>query len=186
MTTLKRANKGRVATHFNVGDFVLIHKSRWPNKRIPKLESPWLGPFRVHEVHHSSLLVMASPTLGGLIKVSISMIKKWSEVHDVHEILDDDQAPPEEDDQGNGGEPIEMTKDEMELDVFFNVEDILKHKFSQGWRFLTHWEGFPISDATWEPIKSFIQPGGVVNSKFKEYCDKAGIQDILLKALRHH
>ena len=80
----------------------------------------------------------------------------------------------------------EITTEEMAEQGYYNVEAILKHKYSQGWRFLVHWENFPISNATWEPLKSFIQPGGVVNAKLKEYCDDHNLQDILSKAVRRH
>ena len=55
---LKRNNKGRVRSHFKVGEYILVHKSRWPQKKIPKLESPWLGPFRIEAIFHNSLNVM--------------------------------------------------------------------------------------------------------------------------------
>jgi hypothetical protein len=76
--TLKRANKGRKACKILEGDFVLVHKSRWPQKPILKLESPLLGPFKVEKVHHYSLKVYVSPSLDGLVVVSLSMVKKWS------------------------------------------------------------------------------------------------------------
>ena len=53
---------------------------------------------------------------------------------------------------------------------FYNVEKILKHKYQQGWRFFTQWEGFPVSSATWEPTRSFKQPNGRLNSVFERYC----------------
>ena len=42
------------------------------------MESQRQGPFRITKVTFNSLEVMASPSLGGLIKVSISDCKKWS------------------------------------------------------------------------------------------------------------
>jgi len=182
LTTLRerarrRANKGRVQTSYSKGDYVLVHKSRWPQKKIPKLESPWYGPFRVHEVHFNSLVVMASPSLGGLVKVSLSMIKRWRDVFDLDE--EEEVIVPEEEEE----QVEEMNDDEMAEEGFYNVESILKHKFQQGWRFLVKWEGYPVENSTWEPVKNFIQSSGVVNSKFKEYCLEKGLEGVLQKAL---
>ena len=150
--SLRRANKGRKPCKIVEGDFVLVHKNRWPQKPIPKLESPWLGPFKVHHVHHSSLKVFVSPSLGGLVDVSLSMVKKWNPEN---EVLEEDFESVS---QNQEDEPLEVeneyTREEQEEMGFYNVERILKHKYLQGWRFLTQWEGYPLSAATWEPIKS--------------------------------
>ena len=78
----------------------------------------------------------------------------------------------------------EMSKEEMEQDGYFNVEQVLKHKYAHGWRFLVHWEGYPVANATWEPLRSFVQPSGVVNSKLREYCEAHGLQEVLIKGLK--
>ena len=36
-STLKRANKGRVPNPYQVGDYVLVHNKRWPQRKWPKL-----------------------------------------------------------------------------------------------------------------------------------------------------
>jgi hypothetical protein len=179
---LKRNNKGRVRSHFKIGEYVLVHKSRWPQKKIPKLESPWLGPFQVHEVFHNSLGVMVSPSLGGVIKVSLSMVKRWADVQNLDDTFEDKEIDVEEEEEEV---QIEMSTEEMAEEGFYNVEAILKHKYSQGWRFLVHWEGFPLSNLTWEPLKSFILPTGIVNSKLREYCERNGLEGVLLKGLKH-
>ena len=67
---------------YEVGQYVLVHKSRWPQRKVEKIASPWFGPFKVVQVHFNSLEIMASPTMGGLVKVSYSQVKHWSSVHD--------------------------------------------------------------------------------------------------------
>ena len=32
---------------------------------------------------------------------------------------------------------------------YFLVETILRHKFDQGWKFLTKWQNYPMSSSTW-------------------------------------
>ena len=181
--SLRRANRGRTRSSYTKGDYVLIHKSRWPQKKVPKLESPWLGPFRVHEVHHNSLVVMASPSLGGLLKVSLSMVKRWS---DLLENCDDDEVLLDSvDNFVEQEEEVEVMNDEeMAEQGYYAVEKIVKHKFSQGWKFLVKWEGFPMENCTWEPAKHFLQEGGVLNSEFKKYCEDNGLQGLLVKMLK--
>ena len=49
-TKLKRVNQRRLENPYKVGDFVLIHNKRWPQRRFPKLCSPWQGPFKILKV----------------------------------------------------------------------------------------------------------------------------------------
>ena len=76
-----------------------------------------------------------------------------------------------------------MTTQEMQEEGFYNVKDILKHKYKQGWRFLVHWEGYPIAASTWEPMRSFILPSGALNDTFKAYCERHDLKEILKRAL---
>ena len=55
------------------------------------------------------------------------------------------------------------------------VSKILRHKYEQGWKFLTAWQGFPISSATWNPPKHFQLAEGKWNAVFEDYCRKVGI-----------
>jgi hypothetical protein len=183
--SLMRRNKRRVQSSYKVNDFVLIHKTRWPQRRLLKIESPWLGPYKIVEVHFNSLKVLVSPNLGGLIKVSLSQVKRWSDLWEFSQ----DQIPDDDDDEQPEIEQEEvqdeiMTREEQEEQGFYDVQEVLKHKYMQGWKFLTHWEGFPISAATWEPSKSFKLTHGRVNSKFREYCEKNNLLDILIRTLQ--
>ena len=39
----------------------------------------------------------------------------------------------------------------------WSVDKVVKHRKKNGrWEFLTKWEGFDESDATWEPVDNFI------------------------------
>ena len=35
---------------------------------------------------------------------------------------------------------------------------VILHRYRQGWRFLTLWEGFGVEEATWEPFSAFVLP----------------------------
>ena len=186
--TLSRANKRRVPAKYEVGDMVLVHKQRFPQRHVPKLESPWLGPYKVVQVRHSALKVMVSPHLGGVVDVAFQHLKRWLSV--VNPEIDDDndetiaredeevQLSTDETQNGNAEQipnaqipEIEEFSEKKANDMgFYNVEKILKHKYQQGWRFLTQWEGFPVSSATWEPARSFKLPDNRLNSVFERYC----------------
>jgi hypothetical protein len=101
------------------------------------------------------------------------------DVDDLDQNIDLDPTLTRDDDHDES-----LTPDEKLEQGFYNVSSILKHKFQQGWRFLTHWEGFPVSASTWEPIRSFTLPQGRINSKFQEYCLAKGLTGILNQALK--
>jgi hypothetical protein len=171
----KRANRFRLRSSYQKGEYVLVHKSRFPQRKIPKIESPWLGPYQIVEVRHNVVKVFVSPNLGGMVEVSLDQIKRWCQLIDFADDPADQEGEMELDDQEATQEVSTETLD----DGFYNVQAILKHKFHQGWRFLTHWEGFPISASTWEPKRSFILPDGRVCTPFLEYCRNNGLMSIL-------
>ena len=78
----KNANFRRIEPSYNVGDFVLVHRDRWPQRKLKRVESQWFGPFQILEVRHSSLKVRVSPTLGGEAIVSLQHVKHWRVVVD--------------------------------------------------------------------------------------------------------
>ena len=73
-------------------------------------------------------------------------------------------ASPEEADK-----PEEMTADEMAVDGYYVVAGIARHEYKEGWKFLTPWDGYGLSEATWEPTSAFIQPDGSMNPIFCSY-----------------
>ena len=143
-TTLKFANKKRIPSSFKENDFVLVHNRRWPQRRWPKLSSPWQGPFKVLKAKFNSLQIMASPSLGGVIDVPLEMCKKW-ELEMSEEIFSDpdfvfedfETAPQPK------NEVQTMDVDEQAELGYFNVFKIVKHKFQQGWKFLCLVGKFP-------------------------------------------
>ena len=73
-------------------------------------------------------------------------------------------ANPEEAD-----ELEEMTADEMAIDGYYVVAGIARHQYKQGWKFLTLWRGYGLSDGTWEPISAFTQRDRSINPIFRSY-----------------
>ena len=133
----------------------------------------------------NSLKVMASPSLGGMIDVSLNFCKKWDLAlnEDVLGEPDFDDDEPNQAPNLPNDEVETMTPEEQAEIGFYNGYKILKHKFQQGWKFLVWWENFPASASTWEPTSAFLLPNGSVNSVFKTYCQENGLTHILQKAL---
>ena len=185
-SSFKYANQRRPDPNIFADDFVLVNNKRWPNKTWPKLSPPWQGHFKVLKVRFNSLQVAASPSLGGVIEVSMQLCKKWtveleseSLVEDMNEEENQDTSLPRE------VEPPLMTKEEQEQLGFYNVYKIMKHPMQGGtWRFLVWWENFSPSASTWEPTQSFVLPNGELNEVFKRYCLDHNLHTILRRALR--
>ena len=73
-------------------------------------------------------------------------------------------ASPEEAD-----ELEEMTADEMAVEGYYVVAVIARHEYKQGWKFLTLWGGYWLSQATGELMSAFTQPEGSINPIFRSY-----------------
>ena len=86
-------------------------------------------------------------------------------------------ASPEEAD-----ELEEMTADEMAVDGYYVVAGIARHEYKQGWKFLTLWDGYGLSEATWEPMSAFIQPDGSINPIFRTYLVENNEGQLLTRA----
>jgi hypothetical protein len=200
-SSCESANKRRVDTNIKEDDYVLVHNKRWPNKSWPKLSPLWQGPFRVLKARFNSVQVASSPSLGGVIDVSLGLCKKWEVGLHESEILEDEergdlltsekifedqvQVGGDTPMQDKGGDtPIQMTEEEQAQLGFYNVYRILKHKYQGGWKFLVWWENFPASSSTWEPVASFVQPNGKINEVFKKYLVDHNLQQVLRQALR--
>ena len=86
--------------------------------------------------------------------------------------------------KGRGDELETYNQAEHQRQRFFFVETILKHKYKQNYQFLTKWYNYPIEDATWEPIQSFIQPNGFINEVLKTYCTQHKLDKAYKSALQ--
>ena len=52
----------------------------------------------------------------------------------------------------------------------------------KGRRFLTLWDGYGLSEATWEPISAFIQPDGSINPNLRSYLVENNEGQLLTRA----
>ena len=186
---LRRRNRLRRPASFKVGDLVLAHHSRltsWPRNC---LQDPYFGPYRIIRIDGSRIHVRCSPRLGGEL---LCAPKQWRHYHspddlswdewrlsdgEVEHINLENAASPEEAD-----EVEEMTADEMAFEGYYVVAGIARHEYKQGWKFLTLWDGYGLSEATWEPMSAFIQPDGSINPIFRSYLVENNEGQLLTRA----
>ena len=172
--SLQRRNKRRKPHEYHPNQFVLVHKSRFPNRRFLKVESPWLGPFKILDTTPTTVTVLTSPTLGGVLQVSTSLCKSWKSIVESSE---SDEDTSDSQDQAVSSTLLvqesfpKISQNFQNLNQF-QVRKIHQMKFKAGWKYLTQWKGFPMSQATWEPLSTFIIPSpscSVVHPAFKDF-----------------
>ena len=66
--------------------------------------------------------------------------------------------------------------------TFSYFAGIARHEYKQGWKFLTLWDGYGLSEATWEPMSAFIQPDGSINPIFRSYLVENNEGQLLTRA----
>ena len=77
------------------------------------------------------------------------------------------------------GELPDMNAEEMAKEGFYLVKSVRRHRYRQGWRFLTLWEGFGVKEATWEPFSAFVLPKGGLNSVLLDHLSQNTLGDLL-------
>ena len=162
---MSQGNRLRQPASFKVGDLVLVHHSRLPSWPRNCLQDPYFGPYRIIRINGSRIHVRCPPRLGDELLCAPKQLRhyhspddlSWDEWRlsdsEVGRIDLENAASPEEAD-----ELKEMTAKEMAVHGYYVVAGIARHEYKQGWKFLTLWDGYGLSEASWEPMSAFIQP----------------------------
>ena len=168
---------------------VLVHHSRLPSWPGNCLQDPYFAPYGIIRIDGSRIHVRCSPRLGGELLCAPKQLRhyhspddlSWDEWRlsdsEVERIDLENAASPEEAD-----ELEEMTANEMKVDGYYVVAGIARHEYKQGWKFLTLWDGYGLSEATWEPMSAFIQPDGSINPIFRSYVVENNEGQLLTRA----
>ena len=77
------------------------------------------------------------------------------------------------------GELPDMKAEEMTKEGFYLVKSVLRHRYCQGWCFLTLWEMFGMEEATLEPLSAFVLPEGRLNSVLVDYLSQNNLGELL-------
>jgi Chromo (CHRromatin Organisation MOdifier) domain len=131
---------------FTVGQKVWLDtwnmKMNYHKKMAPKRE----GPFKIEEVLGPVTYQLKLPTTWKIHNVFHAMLLKPYVETKVH--------------GENFSRPIPDILDGEEV---YNVETILKHRRrGRSYQYLIKWEGYPISEASWEPEKAFSNDGNLL------------------------
>ena len=139
---VRQAHKSRRAEEFEEGDRVLLstRNLRTFESHLPvKLRRRWTGPFFILKKISPVAYQLDLPP-GWKIHPTfhVSLLRRYNTSNTFVRV----EQPP----------PPELIEDSLE----YEVEAILRHK-GQGRRrrYLVLWKGYPLTEATWEPISSF-------------------------------
>ena len=74
-----------------------------------------------------------------------------------------------------------MNAEGMAKEGFYLVStwSVLRHRYRQGWRFLTLSERFGGQDATWEPFSAFALSEGRLKSVLVDYLSQNNLRELL-------
>ena len=166
---------------------MLVHHSRLPAWPRSTSDDPYFGPYKILSVDGHRITVRCSPRLGGTLVCAAQHLKRYHDPEDLcgeeWELNDEEIAAL--DLQGAAspmeveGELPDMNAEEMAKEGFYLVKSVLRHRYRQGWRFLTLWEGLGVEEATWEPFSAFVLPEGRLNSVLVDYLSQNNLGELL-------
>lgn len=159
---------------FRVGDRVKLLRRSAPPLRGggPKtVTPPWIGPLKVLAVTPHNLTL---EILEGAVKtermVNVADVAPWREDEELHP--PGDRPGPEEDGR---------YKVEALLDVRGKPRDRRKPGSRDTRRFLVKWEGWPVGEATWEPVEN-LSGDEKVEELAKAFYRRIGKPSVLLSS----
>ena len=181
-----KKNKHRVPASCQEGDWVLVHHSRLPASPRSTSDDPYFGPYKILSVDGQRITVRC-PRLGGTLVCAAQQLMRYYDPQDLcgEERKLNDEKIAALDLQGAAspmeveGELPDMNAEEMAKEGFYPVKSDIRHRYRQGWRFLTLWEGFGVGEATWEPFSAFVLPVGRVNSVLVHYLSQNNLGELL-------
>ena len=179
--------KHRVPATYQERDWVLVHHRRLPAWPPSTNDDPYFASYKILSVDARRKTMRCSPRLGGIPVCAAQHLKCYNDPEDLcgeeWELNDEEIAAL--DLQGAAspmeveGELPDMNAKEMAKEGFYLVKSVLRHRYCQDWRFLTLWEGFGVEEATWEPLSTFVLPGGRLNSVLVDYLSQNNLGELL-------
>ena len=182
-----KKNNHRLPASYQERDWVLVHHSRllaWPRSTS---DDPYFKPYNILSVDGHRITVRCSPRLGGTLVCAAQQLKRYYDPEDLcgeeWGLNNEEIAAP--DLQGSAS-PMEVERELPDVNVeeiakegFYLVKSVIRHRYRQGWRFLTLPAGFGVKEATREPFSAFVPPAGRLNSVLVDYVSKNNLGQLL-------
>ena len=166
---------------------MLVHHCRLPAWPRSTSDDPYFGRYKILSGDGHRITVWCSPRLGGTLVCAAQRLKQYYDQEDLcgedWELKDEEIAAL--DLQGAAspmeveGELSDMNAEEMAKEGFDLVKLVLRHRYHQGWRVLTIWEGFGVEEATWEPFSAFVPPETRLNAVLVVYLSQNNLGELL-------
>ena len=172
---------------YEESDSVLVHPSRLPAWPRSTNDDPYFRPYKILTVIGQRITVRCSPRLGGALVCAAKQLKLYYDPEDVcggeWELNNEKIAPLDiqgaASPMGVEDELPNMNAEEMAKEGFYIVKSVHLHRYCQGWRFFSLWEGFVVEEATSEPLSAFVVPEGRLNSVLVDYLSKNNLGEML-------
>ena len=182
-----KKNKHRMPASYQEGDWVLVHHSRLPAWPRSTSDDPYFGPYNILSVDGHRITVRCSPRLGGTLVCAAQQLKRY---YDPEDLCGEEWGLNDEEiaalDLHGAASPMEvqrelpdMNAEEMAKEGFYLVKSVIRHRYRQGWRFLTLWEGIGVEEAAREPFSAFVLPEGCINSVVVDYLSRINPDELL-------
>ena len=161
-----KKNNHPVPASYQEGAWVLVHHSQLPAWPCSTSNDPYFGPYKILSVDGHGITVRISPRLGGTLVCAAQQLKRYYDPEDLcgeeWELNDEEITAP---DLQGAASPMEaegvlpdMNAEQMAKTGFNLVKSVIRHRYRQGWRFLSLLKGFGVEEATWEPFSAFVFP----------------------------
>ena len=182
-----KKNKHRMPASYQEGDWVLVHHSWLPAWPRSTSDNPYFRPYKILSVDGHCITVRRSPRLGGTLVCAAQQLKRYYDPQDLcgeeWELTDEEIGAL---DLQGAASPMEvegklpdMNAEEIAKGASYLVKSVIRQRYSQGWRFLTLWEGFGVEEATLEPFSAFVLPEGRLNSVLVDYLSQNNLGELL-------
>ena len=166
---------------------MLVHHGRLPAWPRSTSDDPYFGSYKILSVNGHRIIVRCSPRLAGTPVCAAQHLKRYYDPEDLcgeeWELNNEEIAALDLQGAASlidvGAELPDMNAEQMAKEGFWLVKPALRHRYRQGWRFLTLWEGFAVEEATWEPFSAFVLPDGRLNSVLVDYLSQNNLGELL-------
>ena len=168
-----KKNKHRVPASYQEGDWVVVFHSRLPAWPRSTSNDPYFGPYKILTVDGH--------------RITAQQLKRYYDSEDLcgEEWELNDKEIAALDLQGAAspmkveGAVPDMNAEEMAKEGHYLVKSVIRHRYRQGWRFLTLWKAFGVEEATWEPFSALVLPEGRLNSVLVDYLSQNNLGELL-------